>query len=158
MSFLGQYEHNLDAKDRLTVPSRFRAALADGVVLAKGLDPSVWVFAPAGYERFTQAVPRQDQPARASVGRMLRRHFHGGAFDDTLDSAGRIRLPKKLIEHAGLGEGPCVIVGSDDWFEIWNAERWAAYEKEMSKRGLGCRGEPLRGRARRLRWATATHG
>ena len=46
MSFLGQYEHNLDAKDRLTVPSRFRAALADGVVLAKGLDPSVWVFAP----------------------------------------------------------------------------------------------------------------
>ena len=52
MSFLGQYEHNLDAKDRLTVPSRFRAALADGVVLAKGLDPSVWVFAPGGYENF----------------------------------------------------------------------------------------------------------
>ena len=62
---------------------------------------------------------------------MLRRHFHGGAFDDTLDSAGRIRLPKKLIEHAGLGEGPCVIVGSDDWFEIWSAKRWAEYEKEM---------------------------
>src|SRR5262249_10855022 len=62
---------------------------------------------------------------------MMRRHFHGGAFDDSLDSAGRIRLPKKLIEHAGLGEGPCVIVGSDDWFGIWNVERWAAYEKEM---------------------------
>jgi MraZ protein len=39
--------------------------------------------------------------------------------------------PKKLIEHAGLGEGPCVIVGSDDWFEIWSAERWAEYEKEL---------------------------
>ena len=62
---------------------------------------------------------------------MLRRHFHGGAFDESLDAAGRIRLPKKLIEHAGLGEGPCVIVGSDDWFEIWSAERWAAYEMEM---------------------------
>ena len=58
MSFLGQYEHNLDSKDRLTVPSRFRAALADGVVLAKGLEPSVWVFAPAGYERFTQQFLR----------------------------------------------------------------------------------------------------
>ena len=54
MSFLGQYEHNLDSKDRLTVPSRFRAALADGVVLAKGLDPSVWVRA-RGYERFTSS-------------------------------------------------------------------------------------------------------
>jgi MraZ protein len=62
---------------------------------------------------------------------MLRRYFHGGAFDDSLDSAGRIRLPRTLIDHAGLGEGPCVIVGSDDWFEIWSAERWAAYEREM---------------------------
>ncbi len=130
MSFLGQYEHNLDAKDRLTVPSRFRAALADGVVLAKGLEPCVWVFAPAGYERFTQQFLGKTNPL-GRQGRMMRRHFHGGAFDDTLDSAGRIRLPKKLIEHAGVGEGPCVIVGSDDWFEIWNAERWAAYEKEM---------------------------
>jgi MraZ protein len=130
LSFLGQYEHNLDAKDRLTVPSRFRAALADGVVLAKGLEPSVWVFAPPGYERFTQQFLGQTNPL-GRRGRMMRRHFHGGAFDDSLDSAGRIRLPKKLIEHAGLGEGRCVIVGSDDWFEIWNAERWADYEKEM---------------------------
>ena len=130
MSFLGQYEHNLDAKDRLTVPSRFRAALADGVVLAKGLDPSVWVFAPGGYENFTKTFLGETNPL-GKRGRMLRRHFHGGAFDDSLDSAGRIRLPKKLIEHAGLGEGPCMIVGSDDWFEIWNAERWAAYEKDM---------------------------
>ena len=130
LSFLGQYEHNLDAKDRLTVPSRFRAALADGVVLAKGLDPSVWVFAPGGYENFTKTFLGETNPL-GKRGRMLRRHFHGGAFDDSLDSAGRIRLPKKLIEHADLGEGPCVIVGSDDWFEIWNAERWAAYEKDM---------------------------
>ena len=54
-----------------------------------------------------------------------------GRSTTSLDAAGRIRLPKKLIEHAGLGEGPCVIVGSDDWFEIWSAERWAAYEMEM---------------------------
>ena len=105
MSFLGQYEHNLDAKDRLTVPSKFRAVLADGVVLAKGLDPSVWVFAPAGYERFTKGFLGETNPL-GKRGRMLRRHFHGGAFDDSLDAAGRIRLPKKLIEHADLGRAP----------------------------------------------------
>jgi MraZ protein len=130
LSFRGQFEHNLDAKDRLTVPSRFRAALADGVVLAKGLDPSVWVFSPEGYERFTERFLGETNPL-GRRGRMMRRHFHGNSFDENLDSAGRIRVSRKLLEHAGLGEGPCVVVGSDDWFELWSPERWAAYEREM---------------------------
>ena len=130
MSFRGQFEHNLDAKDRLTVPSRFRAALADGVVLAKGLDPSVWVFSPDGYERFTERFLGETNPL-GRRGRMMRRHFHGNSFDESLDSAGRIRVSRKLLDHAGLGEGPCVVIGSDDWFELWSPERWAAYEREM---------------------------
>jgi MraZ protein len=129
LSFRGHYQHNLDAKDRLTVPSRFRAALADGVVLAKGLEPSVWVFAPDGYDRFTQRFLGQTNPL-GGKGRMLRRHFHGNSYDESLDSAGRIRLPRQLVEHAGL-EGPCVIVGADDWFEVWNERRWRSYEREM---------------------------
>jgi MraZ protein len=88
------------------------------------------VFAPGGYEEFSKQFLGETNPL-GKRGRMLRRHFHGGAFDDKLDSAGRIRLPKKLIEHAGLGEGPCMIVGSDSWFEIWSAKRWAEYETEM---------------------------
>jgi MraZ protein len=130
LSFLGQYEHNLDAKDRLTVPSKFRAALADGVILAKGLEPSVWVFSPDGYEKFKDQFVGTTNPL-GRKGRMIRHHFASLAFDDTLDSAGRIRVPKKLQEHAGLGEGACVVVGSEDWFEIWSPERWAAYEQEM---------------------------
>jgi MraZ protein len=129
LSFRGHYQHNLDSKDRLTVPSRFRAALADGVVLAKGLEPSVWVFAPGGYDRFTQRFLGRTNPL-GRKGRMLRRHFHGNSYDEKLDSAGRIRLPRQLVEHAGL-EGPCVIVGADDWFEVWNAKRWESYEREM---------------------------
>ena len=130
MSFLGQYEHNLDAKDRLTVPSKFRAALADGVILAKGLEPSVWVFSPEGFQRFKQSFVAETSPL-GRRGRMIRHHFASLAFDDTLDSAGRIRVPKKLQEHAALGEGTCVVVGSEDWFEIWNPKRWATYEQEM---------------------------
>lgn len=130
MSFLGQYEHNLDAKDRLTVPSKFRAALADGVILVKGLEPSVWVFSPASFEAFKQQFVGKTNPL-GRKGRMIRHHFASLAFDDTLDSAGRVRVPKKLQEHAALGEGTCVVVGSEDWFEIWNPERWAKYEQEM---------------------------
>jgi MraZ protein len=129
LAFRGHYEHSLDSKDRLTVPARFRAALADGVVLAKGLEPSVWVFTPESYARFTGRVLGDVNPL-GSQGRMLRRHFHGNSYDGGLDSAGRIRLPRPLVEHAAL-EGPCVVVGMDDWFEIWNAESWGSYEEEM---------------------------
>ena len=45
---------------------------------------------------------------------MMRRRFHGRSHDENLDSAGRIRIPKHLIEHAGLDEGPCVVIGVGD--------------------------------------------
>lgn len=122
MAFLGHYEHSLDAKDRVTVPSRFRAALADGVVLAAGLDPCVEVWAPAGYERFADTV-LAGIDSLSSKGRLLRRFFHGNAFDEGLDAAGRIRIPRHLVEHGGL-EGPCVVKGMHDHFEIWSAEEW----------------------------------
>ena len=60
----------------------------------------------------------------------MRRRFHGGSFDERLDSAGRVRLPKPLIEHAGLG-GPCVIVGAGDNLEIWNADTWSRHQAEL---------------------------
>ena len=62
--------------------------------------------------------------------RALRRRFHGGSFDEKLDSAGRIRVPKPLIEHAGL-DGNCVVIGAGEYLEIWNAEAWAKQEEEL---------------------------
>ena len=132
MSFLGQYEHNLDAKDRLTVPSKFRDAVSDGVILARGLNASVWVFTPEGYERFKQNFIGSTNPL-GRKGQMIRHHFASGAFDEKVDSAGRVRVPKKLKDHAGVGEGACVVVGADDWFEIWDPKAWEAYEAEMAE-------------------------
>src|SRR3978361_2028500 len=58
------------------------------------------------------------------------RRFHGVSFDEKLDSAGRIRVPKPLLEHAGL-EGECVVIGAGEYLEIWNAEAWAKQEEEL---------------------------
>lgn len=124
MAFRGQYEHSLDAKDRITIPARFRAALAEGVVLAQGLEPCVEVYSEAAYadveERFLSGLnPFQRE------GRRTQRRFHARSEDEKLDSAGRVRLPRRLIDHAGL-DGGCVIAGVMNRLEIWNPERWAA--------------------------------
>ena len=129
MAFRGLYEHSLDAKDRLTVPARFRSALADGVVLSKGFDPCVWLQTPEQYDSLSERFLSPHSPFGRDA-RRLRRRFHGGSFDEKLDSAGRVRIPKPLIEHAGL-EGGCVVVGGGEYLEIWNAEAWARQEQEL---------------------------
>ncbi len=129
MAFRGIYEHSLDSKDRLTVPSRFRAALSDGVVLSKGFDPCVWLHTTEEFELLSDRFLAPHSPFGRDA-RRLRRRFHGGSFDETLDSAGRIRPSKPLIEHAGL-DGRCVVVGAGEYLEIWNADAWAEQEKEL---------------------------
>jgi transcriptional regulator MraZ len=131
LAFRGHYEHSLDSKDRLTVPARFRAALADGVVLCAGLDPCVEVYATADYARFEQHVLSELNPL-SRHGRMMRRRFHGRSHDEALDSAGRVRIARHLIEHAGLAEGPCVVIGVADHLEIWSPKAWSEHEAEIN--------------------------
>lgn len=122
MAFRGQYEHSLDAKDRITIPARFRAAFAEGVVLAQGLEPCVEVYSEAAYSDVEQRFLADLNPFERE-GRRTQRRFHARSEDEKLDSAGRVRLPRRLIEHAGL-EGSCVIAGVMNRLEIWNPERW----------------------------------
>jgi transcriptional regulator MraZ len=132
LAFRGHYEHSLDSKDRLTVPARFRAALADGVVLAAGLDPCVEVYATADFAHFEQQLLPELNPLTRD-GRMMRRRFHSRSHDETLDSAGRIRIPGHLVEHADLTEGPCVVIGVADHLEIWAPKAWAAHDAEIEE-------------------------
>jgi MraZ protein len=124
LAFRGQYEHSLDAKDRITIPARFRAALAEGVVLAQGLEPCVEVFSESAYGDVEQRFLADLNPFDRE-GRRTQRRFHARSEDEKLDSAGRVKLPRRLIEHAGL-EDTCVIAGVMNRLEIWNPERWAA--------------------------------
>lgn len=129
MAFRGQHEHSLDAKDRLTIPSRLRAQLADGAVLLAGLDPCVEIWPRDGFSEFTERFLAGLNPLSGKA-RMLRRRFHANAQDEELDSAGRVRLAKHLIEHAGL-EGACIVIGVEDHLEVWNPERWAEHAAEI---------------------------
>jgi MraZ protein len=143
VAFRGQYEHSLDSKDRLTIPARFRASLAEGVVLAAGLDPCVEVYPPDGYAAFEKEAYGRLHPFDPQA-RMLRRRFAAGSHDETLDSAGRVRLPGHLIDYAGL-EGPCIVVGVTDHLEIWNAKRWAKLYAEINESATEMAAEIARG-------------
>lgn len=132
MTFRGLHEHSLDAKDRITVPASYRGALADGIVLMKGLDGCVEVWP----EQAAEAMERERlsglNPMSRDARRIKRRFFpHSEASE--LDSAGRVRLSGQLVEHAGL-EGRCMVIGMDDWIEVWNPERWSAEDEENEER------------------------
>ncbi len=130
MAFRGHFDYSLDAKNRLNVPPKFRAAFSEGVVLARGLEPCVWLWPPAAFERFTDQVLGNLNPVSAER-RKLTRYVAGESFEGELDAAGRVTLNPALIEHAGIGR-EVVVVGVLDYLEVWSRERWLAGQDELS--------------------------
>jgi MraZ protein len=119
--FLGEHQHTIDPKGRIVLPSRFRAELAKGCFITKGLDRCLFVFTPEQWEieaeRF-RALPRTDRQLRNYA-----RVFFAGAVDQKLDKQGRIQIPAGLREYAGLDKD-LVVVGVAERIEIWNAVTW----------------------------------
>ena len=122
MAFRGHFDYSLDAKNRLNVPAKFRAAFSSGVVLAKALEPCVAVWAPDTFERWTESFLSNLNPVSPER-RKLTRYFAGSSFDVELDSAGRVTLNQALLQHAGI-QKDVVIVGNLDHIEIWDRDRW----------------------------------
>jgi MraZ protein len=122
--FVGEYQHTLDSKGRVSLPAKFRSKLTGSVTVAKGLDNALYVFPPEEYERFTAGLlEKADFDPRV---RGLRRYFMSGADEVDLDSAGRISLPPHLRDHANLSKDVAVI-GNGSRIEMWDAAAWAEY-------------------------------
>jgi MraZ protein len=135
MAFRGHFDYSLDAKNRLNVPAKFRAAFSSGVVLAKGLEPCVAVWAPDTFERWTESFLSNLNPVSPER-RKLTRYFAGSSFDAELDSAGRVTLNQALIEHAGI-QKEVVIVGNLDHIEIWDRDRWGDDQQALNAEVAG---------------------
>jgi MraZ protein len=130
MVFRGTFEYSLDAKNRLTVPARFRAALSEGVVLAKSLERCVALWTQSGYDAYTQSSLASFHPLSPDA-QKLKRFFSANSFDTELDSAGRVMLPAFLLEYGGLSK-EVVVTGSGDALEIWDRAVWADYNATLS--------------------------
>lgn len=129
--FLGEYQHTLDAKGRLSLPAKFRNQMSGSYVVGKGIEKCLYVFTPDGYETFlSQLMERGDF---GKDFRQVRRFFTAGAKEDELDGAGRIGIPANLREYARL-ERDVTVIGNGDRIEIWDAAAWAAYNGEAEGR------------------------
>jgi MraZ protein len=122
MAFRGHYEHSLDAKHRLSIPSKFREAFSDGLVLSKDTDACITVSSPEAHEtRVRDALAGQNK--LGSQYKRIQRYFQGNSFEVELDSAGRVILPGPLLAHAGI-EKEVIVTGVDDHLELWSTEGW----------------------------------
>ena len=119
---VGEYEHTIDEKHRLTLPAKFRQAFADGIIVTRGLDGCLFAYRREDWARSIESrLAAVDSFSEA--GRRLRRYFFGGAAETELDRQGRMIVPPHLIEHAKLGR-EVVVIGIHDHLEIWDRAAW----------------------------------
>ena len=125
---LGEHDHSLDDKNRLTLPSKLRAAFEDGVVVTRGLDGCLYAYPREGWAQLAERIQTLDPLAEDS--RRMRRHFFSGAAAGELDKQGRLVIPSALLESAGITR-EVTVAGVYDHLEIWDRARWRTQLHEV---------------------------
>lgn len=124
---LSTYEHSLDAKSRMIMPSKLREQIGETCVVTKGFDGCLTIYSADEWEKFEKklaALPQNNPKARKLI-----RTFGAGAVDIEIDKQGRLLLPAHLREYAGVTKD-IVIVGALNKIEVWDKERWNAYNDD----------------------------
>ena len=118
--FVGTFEHSLDDKGRVVLPSTFRAQLADRGFLSQ-YDRCLGLWTESGFEEVARRLQEKIRAGEAPQEAL--RAFAANAHEVRLDSQGRVTIPQRLRDFAGL-EREAVVIGAIDRIEIWNAGRW----------------------------------
>ena len=119
---LGEYEHTIDDKNRLTLPARFRGAFAEGIVVTRGIDECLYAYTPAAWSGLVAQRLSSLDPF-SKEGRRIQRFFYAGAVEAELDKQGRVTIPPALMTRAKLGRD-IVVAGVNDHLEIWDRAAW----------------------------------
>ncbi len=125
--FMGEYNHSLDSKGRLIVPSKFRDLLGDEFYVTKGLDPCLIAYTPEKWQEVLDCLEEQ-LPTNSRSGRAMRRYLIGGAAAVEIDKQGRVLIPGNLRQFAHLDKN-LVLVGAGDHFEIWDEQALQEHEE-----------------------------
>jgi len=127
--FIGEYQHVLDPKGRVIMPSKFREGLGEKFVVTKGLDHCLFVYPQNEWQEFERKL--RTLPLTSKDARAFTRFFFAGATECELDKQGRILIPANLREYAELVK-ELVIIGVASRVEIWSKERWDEYNDDAN--------------------------
>jgi MraZ protein len=125
--FLGEYQHVLDPKGRVILPSAFRDELSEGLVMTVGVDKCLTVHPTADWGRVIEGLRALSTTDRRE--RMFARMMLSSAHAEDLDKQGRVTIPSRLREYANLSKD-VTVVGADSRLELWDTTRWEAYRDE----------------------------
>ena len=126
---IGEYEHTIDAKGRLSMPAKLRRDMGEAFIVTKGLDGCLFAFSQnewMNFETKLKSLPLSDKNARNFV-----RFFLAGATECELDKQGRFLIPNNLRQAATL-EKEAIIIGVGTRLEIWDKKTWASKDEEIS--------------------------
>ena len=124
--FIGEYQHAMDNKNRIIVPSKFRDELGDTFVLTKGLDGCLYIYTINEWKNLEAKLgklPLTNRDARAFV-----RFFFSGANEINIDKQGRALIPQNLLEYASITK-EIISIGVSTRVEIWSKEKWKEYNE-----------------------------
>ena len=125
---IGQYQHNIDAKNRVIVPAKFREDLGERFYVTKGLDGCLFVLSEEGWKRLQDKIVAMPM----SKARQLQRLFFSGAAEVEPDKQGRILIPQPLRDYASI-EKDVTFIGTGDRAEIWSTECWTQFNDNLTE-------------------------
>jgi MraZ protein len=126
---LGEFEHTIDDKNRLTLPAKFRQALSGGLIITRGMEGCLSCYPAADWQRLVESRLARLDPL-SKEGRQMHRYFYSGASEAEPDKQGRVMLPTSLARNAGIGRD-VVVAGVGDHLEIWDRAAWRDHVKEF---------------------------
>lgn len=119
--FMGEYHHNLDDKNRLIIPSKFRDELGEEFIITRGIDACLFVYSKSSFQKIVDKL--ETLPFTKKDARNFNRFFLSGATAVELDKQGRAGISQTLTNYAALDK-ECVVIGVGDRLEIWAKENW----------------------------------
>ena len=128
---IGEYQHTIDAKNRVIVPAKFREDLGSLFYITKGLDGCLFVLSRKGWEQLQAKIDAMP----LSKSRGLQRFFFAGAAEAEPDKQGRILIPQNLREYAEL-EKDVTFIGTSTRAEIWSTEKWNRMNEELTEASI----------------------
>lgn len=128
--FIGEYQHNIDDKGRMAVPTKFRKDLSKGAVVTRGLDHCLFVYPATAWKKLAEKLA--SLPISQGKSRAFARLMLAGAMDVQLDRQGRIVLPEYLRQYATMKK-KVVVAGLYDRLELWDETAWLQYKAVTEK-------------------------